>query len=153
MLLFPTREKTLVSSLSKEEVILKIAGKTQIIDSEFITEKPYFNGHFHKRTFRLSLSVNYSQNYLPLVKGKVEDTSLGSIVFLKLRLFPAAKLYLIIFSAMSFLIALVFLLLSESLTGGIIALAIGVINYLLLTINFQRKAQETITTIQDLLEA
>lgn len=152
MILFPFKEKTLVSSFSKEEVIGKIARRTQIIGGEFLIEKPLFNGKFSNGKFRLSRSVNYSQNYLPLVKGQVEDTSLGSIVFLKLRLFPAAKLYLIVFSSLSFIIGLIFLLLSGFIAGGIISFAIGAINYILLTVNFQRKAEETISTLETLLD-
>lgn len=152
MHLFPAREKTLVSSLTKEEVIIKIAQRTKIINNDWIPDKPWFNGHFTNDTFRLSLFVNYSQNYLPLVKGRVEDTSLGSILFLKLRLFPAAKLYLIIFTILSLLIGLVFLLLSGSMTSGILSFLIGLLNYLLLTVNFHRKAEETIVALQGLLE-
>lgn len=152
MLLFPYQERTLVSSYSKDEVISKIARRTQILKDQMITDTPLFNGNFTDGHFRISLFVRYSQNYLPLVRGRVEDTSLGSILFLELRLFPAAKLYLIISSLMSVMIGLVFLLLSGALEAALTAFFIGVANYLILAINFRRKAKETISALETILE-
>lgn len=152
MLLFPYQERTLVSSFTKEEVIGKIASRTRILKEETLVDSPLFNGRFTNGQFRLSLFVRSSQNYLPLVNGKVEDTSLGSILFLELRLFPAAKLYLIFSSLMALLIGLTFLLIAGSILAGVVAFGLGVANYLLMAVNFRRKAKETISALEAILE-
>lgn len=152
MLLFPFQEKTLVSSFTKKEVLSKIARRTKLIKGERVPTSPLFNGYFKDGKFRLSLLVRSSQNHLPLVKGEIEDTSRGSIVFLRLTLFPAAKLYLIFFSVLALVIGLIFLLLSHDPYIGVGAFGVGVLNYLILTINFRRRAKETIAALEDLLD-
>lgn len=151
MRLRPGLSQTLVSSFSKEEVIEKIKRKTQIIRSDTITSDPLFNGYFKNNSFWVSLVYNYSQNAIPLAKGEVEDTSRGSIIFLKIRLFPAAQLYLGLFSFFSLLIALIFLVLTDMHMGGIASLFAGLTNYIILTINFHRKASEMLNSIREIL--
>lgn len=151
MTLAPYLKQTLVSSFSREEVLAKIGSKTQLIKSDEVTSQPVFNGHMEGDAFRLSLAVPYSHNALPLAHGSVEDTSRGSIIFLHLKLFPAAILYLVFFTTMAVFIGLVFILLSGNLTGGIIALTLTLANYLILNINFHRKAEETIHSFKEIL--
>ncbi|WP_421872822.1 hypothetical protein [Marinoscillum sp.] len=148
----PHSQHTLVSEFSKNEVLNKVQARTQEVKSEYITEKPLFNGSVDEGGFRISSVIHTPQNALPLIVGSVESTSRGSIIFLKLKLFPAAILYLKAFSLLSFLISLVFLLLSKWYMGGLVALLIGLLNYLILTISFSRKCKEAIHTLENLLD-
>lgn len=148
----PYSQHTIVSEFSKNEVLNKLQGKTQEIRAEERVAKPLFNGNIDEDGFRISCVIHTPQNALPLLIGKVEPTSLGSIIFVKLKLFPAAILYLKAFTLLTVLISMVFLLLSKWYFGGLIALLIGLLNYVILTISFSRKCKEAIHTLENLLD-
>ena len=148
----PYSQHTLVSEYTKNEVLIKLQEKTQEIRAEERVDKPLFNGNIDEDGFRISCVIHTPQNSLPLLVGSVESTSRGSIIFLKLKLFPAAILYLKAFSLLSLLISLVFLLLSKWYMGGLIALLIGLLNYLILMLSFSRKCKEAITTLENMLD-
>lgn len=143
--------QTIVSGLDKEEVLRRITLKTKSPDYEFEQRNPLFNGTIHNNTFRISAILKVPQNALPLVDGRVEKTSHGAIVFLRLKLFPAAYLFLGISFALCICCSTVFLFIAKYPAAAIIALLLGVFNYLILSINFHRKARETIRLISDLL--
>lgn len=151
MNLLPYLHVTLVSGYSKEKVLEIVASKTQPVHTDLILANPVFNGQVLKDGFRISMVVRTAQNALPLAIGKVEDTSLGSIIFLRLRLFPAGILYLRFSSLLCVLVAFIFLFLSQLLMAGIISLLIALANYVILTANFHHKAQETISLIERIL--
>ncbi|HCX25183.1 MAG: hypothetical protein CMB80_33470 [Flammeovirgaceae bacterium] len=148
----PTSQQTFVSELTKHDVLVKMHNYTQEVNSEFITEKPLFNGKVGSDGFRVSSVIQTPQNSLPLIVGKVESTNLGSIIFLKLKLFPAAILYLKVASLLSLLLSLTFLLLSKWYLAGLISLLLGVLNYVILSLSFQRKCQVCIQSLKNLLE-
>lgn len=152
MNLYPSLQQTLVSAFTKDEVLKKMAAKTQLVDDEFILENPEFNGTITKDGFRISSVIRTAQNALPLAIGKVENTSMGSIIFLQMKLFPAAVLYLKFFTLLCFLIAMVFLLLSKLMLAGLVALLVALANYTILTLNFHQKAHQLIRQIELILE-
>lgn len=146
----PQRDLTLVSPLSADEVIQKIAVRTRQTEQSQPGEW-YFNGSFWELGFRISMIIRHSSNSLPLVKGRVESAPSGSIVFLRFRLFPAASLFLYTFTTLCFGLggllswghhSIVYLV-----AGGALALA----NHWVLTENFRRKAETTFQLIQHCL--
>lgn len=151
MRLAPFLKQTLVSPFSKDEVLIKIRDKTQLIHSDTLSENSIFNGAVSENHFTISLKINYSQNALPLVIGVVEDTSRGSVIFLKIKLFPAAALYIYTFSVLSVFIGMVFLTLSNYPIGSFVSFFIALANYLILNINFHRTAGETMKTLREIL--
>lgn len=152
MRLLPALEHTLVSAYPAEEVMEKLISRTAAPDHAERTTLADFNGDFDGRYFSLSLVQSVGQNALPLVKGTVEETSKGSIIFLKLGLFPAARLFILGSSGMALLIGLVFISLSSMTAAGIASLALGVVNYAVLVENFHRKAKETIQVFHSILD-
>jgi len=147
----PILHKTLVSGLTKKEVMWKIRSKTQIVNSQYITDNPSFNGRISEDQFRVSSVIRASQNALPLVIGTVENTSRGSIIWLTFKLFPAGKLYLRFSSLLCLLIGLVFLLMARYHVASVICLLVALLNYTVLTINFQRKAHSILDELNDIL--
>lgn len=152
MSLAPTLEHTIVTGLSKEQVLKRVDQKTQEVDSEYLTPEPLFNGKVTENGFRISRIISTPQNALPLLVGKVENTSRGAIIFLQLRLFPAAVLYLRIFSTLSVLIGMVFLLIPKLISVALLSFSIAIANYVILTLNFHRKGKESLKEISQLLE-
>ena len=148
----PNSQQTFVSELSKRDVLVKLHNYTQEVNSEFVTEKPLFNGKVGSDGFRVSSIIQTPQNALPLIIGNVESTKRGSIIFLKLKLFPAAILYLKASSLLSILLGFTFLFLSKWYLAGCISLSFGLLNYLVLTLSFHRKCKECIQSLKNLLE-
>jgi len=148
----PSLETTFVSKHSKAQVLEIIAINTHRVDSDIVSRKAVFNGQIGTDGFRISLIVRTPQNGLPLTIGTVENTSLGSLIFIKCQLFPAAKLYLKFSTLLCMAIGGIFLLLANSIKIALIALLIATVNYYVLSLNFQKKAQQTIETLKDVLE-
>lgn len=153
MSLTPTLRHTIVTALSKDEVLRRVSKSTQEVDSDYLTPVPLFNGRVTENGFRISLVITTPQNALPLCIGRVEDTSRGAIVFLKIKLFPAGILYLRVFSILAVLIGMVFLLIPKLFSVAALSFAIAVMNYALLTLNFHRKTKELLHEISGLLSS
>lgn len=152
MNLWPSREHTIVTGWSKPELLQRIARHTQEVDSEFITEQPLFNGKISGNGFRISSVIKTPQNALPLIVGELEETSRGTILFLRMRLFPAAILYLKVFSLLAAIIGIIFIVLARLALPGITAFALGIFNYLIITVNFQKHAKRSVSELEKLLE-
>ncbi|REE05840.1 hypothetical protein [Marinoscillum furvescens] len=147
----PVMRHTLVSGLSCAEVLYQIEQSTQVIDDEYITENARFNGRFFNASFRISPKIRTPQNAVPLLVGKVEDTSRGSIIFLTIRLFPAGVLYLKVSTLLCMLVGMIFLLLSPQFSNACIAFGLGIINYLILYVNFRMRAQQAVSDLEEIL--
>ncbi len=148
----PHSQHTIVSELTKGEVLHKLDSTTQEVNSAYITEKPLFHGKIGADGFRVSTVIHTPQNSLPLIVGQVEATKWGSIIFLKLKLFPASILYLKASSLLAILVAMVFLILARGYVAGLISLALALVNYLVLTLSFRRKSKEAVAAIANLLD-
>lgn len=153
MTLIPVIDHTLVTVLGKEAVLERIRQKTQEVGSEYRISEPLFNGRVKEDGFRISRVIPVAHNALPLIIGKVEETSLGSIIFLKIKLFPAGILFLRTFSLLTALVGMVFLFIPKIYSFATVSFGIGLLNYLLLTFNFHRKTRENLTTLTGLLAA
>ncbi len=148
MRLAPRHDITLVSEYSKDKVLSLIAGDTQFVDANVEATPSNFNGQINPDGFRISITIRTPQNSLPLSIGRVENTSKGSIIFLSLRLFPAAKLYLQFSTILCLLVGCIFFLLASAIKITFIAALIALLNYLILTLNFHRHVDKTISMIK-----
>jgi hypothetical protein len=91
--LLPTHHETLVLPIGVEEVIMRLSETTSNqVEPE---RKIYFNGWVKEDRFRISIRQRRPSNYIPIVKGDIEYTSRGSIIFMTYRLLPAVRLFLI----------------------------------------------------------
>ena len=93
--LLPAHHETLVLPKPAAEVyqILSAASSHKL----FIQpdeKKLFFNGWVKETRFRLALRQRRANHYLPLVVGKIEATSTGSLIFLDYKLFPMTRLLL-----------------------------------------------------------
>lgn len=152
MQLGPSRAHTIVTGWTRSELLIRMANYTQEVDSEYITEKPSFNGRILENGFRISSVVKTPQNALPLIVGQLEESSRGTIVLLTMKLFPAAVLYLIAFSLLSAIIGLIFLFMAGFKLAAFLSFSIGLLNYVILTINFHRHAERSVAELERLLE-
>jgi len=88
----PFGRETLVSALSKEEVLDRLAAVTRGTRREGLPEiRPLFNGSVEEDGFRLSRVIEKGDNFLPLLLGKVEETPRGCIIFVRYQIFATTR--------------------------------------------------------------
>ncbi len=153
----PFEEETIVSALTREEIINQISRVTHVPSINKTPKKYVFNGNVEESTFRISLKVNYPQNALPLAIGTIEPTSKGSIVFLKYQLFPATKVMLAVISGIIVSICITFVLIYlekaevKYLRAIAITVATGIFYYMTLILNFFKRKNQTRSTLEHIL--
>ncbi|GAA5033678.1 hypothetical protein GCM10011506_26270 [Marivirga lumbricoides] len=100
---WPAQSEILISQLPAEEIFrrLHLAVKPAHYQSfknrslEYSSDEVFlFNGKVGATGFAISQVVSRPDNFLPLIQGKVEGASTGSLVYLKFRLFPSVKYFL-----------------------------------------------------------
>ena len=102
MNLIPYHSEALVSILSKEEVLGHLMRTTRQVNflgmENSIDEKIKFNGIVGQEGFRISRVIKKGDSFLPLISGKVEATSRGSLILVEYRPFPATVFFLAFWS-------------------------------------------------------
>jgi hypothetical protein len=143
--LLPFHSETLVSPLSKKEVLghlMRVTREVNFLDTR-TQQVPgiKFNGMVGQEGFRISRVVKRGETFLPLINGEVEPTPRGSIIFLRFRLFPGAIFFLAFWSIVLLGFSVFFFLALKNISYGIICLVIGVLNYLLGIFFFNRQVR------------
>lgn len=145
MYLFPYKRETLVLPLDAREALALIDHATEPVsrvpskgNSKFL-----FNGVILEDTFNISKKVNYPQNYLPIIEGRIEATGRGCIIFLKYELFFSSKMFLGLWSVLSILIGLFFFIYVEKQTYALASVGAGALNYIVSLLNFQKQVKES----------
>ena len=88
--LLPSISETMVLTLAAEEVAQRL--KNGVSDQ-------IFQGAVADTKFRINVRVIRPTQFQPVIKGRVEATSRGSILFLQYSLLPSTQVYLIFWSA------------------------------------------------------
>lgn len=140
---FPKHSEVLVSALKKAEVLQKLDLVTRdpnFLDYESRKENGFkFNGKIGKDSFRISLVITKADSFLPLIKGKLEDTPTGSILFLEYSLFPGSVFFLGFWSLVTLMLFFFFGFIGEKPGFALISLFLGIGNYAFVSNHFKRK--------------
>jgi hypothetical protein len=132
--------ETLVSALSKEEVLDRLAAVTRGTRTEGLPEiRPLFNGRVEEDGFRLSQVIEKGDNFLPLLLGKVEDTPRGSIIFVRYQIFATTRFFLWFWTLVLLAFSLFFLLVTNQFLQGGACLFLSGVNYALAVLFFHRQ--------------
>lgn len=143
MSFFPNHSEVLVSTLKNEEILKRLDLVTK--NANFLDYKAeknpvqLFNGSIEKNSFRISLVINRADSFLPLIKGEMESTPSGSILFLEYRLFPGSAFFLGFWTMVTVILALIFVLMVGKFYLAIISIAVGIGNYWFAWSHFKRK--------------
>lgn len=152
---FPKQSEVLVSSLTKQEVLEKLNQVTKdpnFLDYETRQKDHYqFNGTLKKDGFRISLVITKADSFLPLIKGKLDDTPSGSILFLEYSLFPGSVFFLGFWSVVTLLLFFFFGFMVEKPGFALISLVIGIGNYIFAWNHFKRKIKTSQKIFLELL--
>lgn len=147
MNLLPHYTETLVSPLSREEVISQLNRVTvwvNYLDKRSQQNREYFfNGIIGQNGFKLSKSVSHGDTFLPLILGQIEDTPRGCIVFLEYKLFPGALFFLSFWTIILLATAIFYVLIAPNYLYAFIASGLAVINYLVALFFFNRQVKKS----------
>lgn len=133
MNLIPYHTETLVSPLSKEEVLghlMRVTREVNFLDPRsYLNDQIKFNGFVGREGFRISRSIKKGDTFLPLLIGKLEDTPRGSIIFLEYRLFPSAVFFLAFWSIILTAFAAYYLFAQPNISYCLICFLLAIGNY------------------------
>lgn len=153
---FPSQSEVLVSSLHKDEVLANLQAVTKqvnYLDYDFRGEKSHqFNGSITNDQFRLSLVIQKADSFLPLIKGRVEETPKGSILFLTYRLFPSSTFFLRFWSFVCLALVFFFFFVAEKPLYAAGSLVFGLFNYSFAWLHFKRKIKISQDIFHQLLD-
>ncbi|WP_234364003.1 hypothetical protein [Lunatibacter salilacus] len=153
----PTYSEILVSSLPAEEVMkkaLRVTREMNYLDpiSFESHEKHLFNGTVHNDTFHLSLKTENADSFIPLIRGKVETTRKGCILFLHYSFFPSTVFFLGFWIVATFFMMLFFLTLQLDLKLAALCLVAGMGNYWFSSMHFMRKVKQSQKALHHMLD-
>lgn len=154
MYLFPYNRETIVLPFTAKEALYLIERVTRPVSriAEKDNSEILFNGAFFGDSFKISRKVNYPQNYLPLIKGKIETTKLGSIIFLEYELFFSSRMFLGLWTVLSILIAIFLIAYPKEYQYAMISLCMGVLNYVVSLMNFNKQVKESRDVLYNVLK-
>ncbi|EMR02508.1 hypothetical protein [Cesiribacter andamanensis] len=141
MQLLPYKEETIILPYSALEAYRRLKALTKPVN-EGLHYSPaedrafLFNGLLKKEGFRISRKLVRPENFLPLLVGHIEATSVGCLVFVRYRLFFATTLYLVFWTVVCVLMSLFFLLHQEAWGYAALAFGIGCAQYVIAVKNF-----------------
>lgn len=147
MNLIPVHTETIVSVLSKKEVLghlMRVTSEVNYLDQRSRGNKDVkFNGMVGQNGFRVSKVVDKGDTFLPLIIGEVEETPRGSIIFLKFKLFPGATFFLIFWSIVLVAFASFFFFMIHNFNYGVICASLAIANYALAIYFFNRQVKSS----------
>ena len=127
-----------------KKVIRPVKNKYQQKTSEGAGSSGFlFNGVFKNNEFTISKIINQPENFLPLITGKIEATSVGCIVFLKYRMFFSTNMFLGFWSAVTFLMTLLFIIGYNNYLYATVCFGFGVANYSIAIANFNVQLRQS----------
>lgn len=135
--LLPSHDETLVLPLSAEEVFTKFSSVTRNDLAAVQDTSILFSGWVKADRFRVSVKINRPNNFLALIKGRIESTSSGSLVFLEYQLFPTTRLLVTFWLLFTLLFTAIVSFQFSSYFYLFSGLAVGVGIYLITWSNFK----------------
>jgi hypothetical protein len=149
--IFPQETETLVLSHDWDEISNRVASA---LDKPFINDgiPKVIQGRVKDDTFQLSIRVRRQQFFMPLVRGLIEPTSKGCLVFLRYSLFPGMKVMLTFWTLFLPVISipLVYQYKNYWIMGGFIIFA--ALMHVIAWANFRLHLQSTKAIVHQLLE-
>lgn len=153
MTIIPRKRETLILPFPAHQVLGRLSVATQ---PALLTEPKAGNGirfigqisHTH---FKISRKINYPQNYLPLIKGNIEATSRGCIIFLKYKLFFSSLFFFLFWTIVTLIMGLAFLLYSQEYVYAAISFGSGIVNYVVTVLNFHKQVKISRKALDEVL--
>ena len=152
MQLWPAKSEMFLSPHGQGEIIrrMELAVKPVKYQSfknrslgEIEEEAFLFNGKVGKSGFSISQIVSRPNNFLPLIKGKIEGGESGSLVHLEFGLFPSIKYFLFFWIILMALFSIISIVQKDDILTIIFPIIILVASYALILSRFNDAYQKS----------
>ena len=151
----PFHSETIVSALSKEEVLghlIRVTKEVNFLDARTQQDsKILFNGMIGQEGFRISKSIRKGDAFLPLIIGEVEPTPRGSIIFIRYRLFPGTVFFMAFWSIILIAFMAFYFGVLRNIEKGSICLGLAMLNYALGVFFFHRQVKASREVFHELI--
>jgi len=152
MQLWPAKSEMFLSPHGQHEIIrrMELAVKPVKFQSfknrslgDIEAEAFLFNGKVGKNGFSISQVVNRPNNFLPLIKGKIEGGESGSLVHLEYSLFPSVKYFLVFWIILMVLFSIISFAQRDDTLTVVFPIIILVASYALIISRFNDAYQKS----------
>lgn len=150
----PHATETLVVALPAPVVAQRLNATTTHslrMQNAIRSRKILFTGYVFEDHFSIARKITRPNNYLPLVKGRIEATSSGCILFLTYTLFRSTKVYLIGWTLLSILTGIFAVYLYQEILIGSAAFGLSIAIMAVAWANFNIQLKITRQTLQKVL--
>jgi hypothetical protein len=146
MQFWPAKSEMFLSPFGQDEIIrrMKLAVKPvkyQSFENRSlgnIEEEAFlFNGKLTANKFAISQIVGRPNNFLPLIKGKIEGGDKGSLVHLEFVLFPSVKYFLVFWILLMLLFSIISFVQGDNFLTIIFPIIILLASYALILSRFK----------------
>ncbi len=137
---FPIQSETRLVPLEKETLDGKLEKHIKTIKRNGFQEEPkahIFNGIWNEEGFTISLKLKISNNFIPIINGSYIVTEGEILIKLTYEMFPATKKLLLLWTVLTILITLFFVVLHQAWLYGAISFGFCLVNYILSIENFK----------------
>lgn len=157
MILFPLIRETIVSKNSAQEINVKLWQNTYPVNIEdsMPDREEYvfpFNGWIKRNEFKIFRRLKSPENFLPLIKGSIEETSKGCLIFLRYSLFFSSNFFLVFWSVVTLFMSIFFIVAYDKVIYAVISLVLGVGNYAIAMANFNIQVKKSSEVLRNLLD-
>lgn len=151
MQFWPAQSEMFLSPLGEQEIMrrLELAVKPvkfQSFENRSLGERQeeafLFNGHINQNAFAISQIVNKPNNFLPLIKGKIEGSENGSLVYLQFSLFPSVKYFLVFWIMLMLLFSIISIIQEDDILTVVFPLIILIASYAVILSRFKDAYQK-----------
>lgn len=149
--LYPNETETLVVALMGEEIMLRLS--EGINTTRFERGLPAsLNGWVENGRFEVTVRLRRQQLFFPLVQGRIEKTTKGSLIFLSYKLFPGTRLLISFWSVILPLVAFFLTTQYHNYLIGIIFILFGIVIHIVARANFKLHLETTRSILHNLLQ-
>ncbi len=144
--LLPERNITMVLPFPSQRVLQAIEQKTHpagvTVPAGLRPDRRYwFRGNIAQDAFVLAPAQELFHSYNPIINGKIETTSSGSILFLKYQLFKNTRFFLITWTVLTLFFTLLFSFGIPRMNLALISATLLIVNYLVAFASFQKQVK------------
>ena len=143
MNLLPYFRETLILAGDCAETFECIQNNTRFKGDGLEEGSRLFRGIMDDTGFRISLDIREHVNFIPLISGRLENTSSGCLLFLNYQMLWGSLVMVGFWSIMAILFTLFFLFVHNEPLYGWIALILGLGNYILTLLSFNRMVKRS----------
>ncbi|MCP4522025.1 MAG: hypothetical protein GY827_10105 [Cytophagales bacterium] len=155
MKILPFENRVLISPFSVDEVFHFLACYTKershysVVAERGDINKFYGRLDEEKRRFTLTKKLRHTHNFLPLVRGEVEQTEKGNtVVLVEYKLLPNTLFFFAFNLIVALLLGTIFLIVGNYV-GGVLCLFFGLFSYVITVYNFKLQVEDTHKILED----